>query len=308
MPDDPGESSIIATLLTGRPVPDGFEARLDAGDDVAVLPSGDAVGSDLMVEGVHWDERLSPEDVGWKIVAVNASDLGATGARPQWATLSIALPRPADMNWVKRFAAGLHACLQEHGIRLIGGDTTRSPGPRFISMTMGGPAPHPVRRDGASPGDRIWVSGTLGDAAAGFHHGGEGLAWLRRPHPPIQLGLGLAETGLVSAMMDLSDGLARDLGRLCSASGCAARVDASTLPASPQVRSAPDRLALQTAFGEDYQLLFTAPATADAAVRAIAASTHTQVTAIGSCVEGVGTHLRDGPWPAPAFSHFGVDA
>ena len=173
---------------------------------------------------------------------------------------------------------------------------------------MGGPAPHPVRRDGARPGDRIWVSGTLGDAAAGFHHGGHGLAWLRRPQPPVGLGLALAESGLASAMMDLSDGLARDLGRLCAASGCAGHVDARALPASPQVRAAPDRLALQTAFGEDYQLLFTAPATADAAVRAIAAAAGARVTPIGVCVAGEGAHLRDGPWPAPTFSHFEGEA
>jgi thiamine-monophosphate kinase len=308
MPDDPGESSIIATLLSGRPAPDGFLARIDAGDDVAVLPDGTAVGTDLMVEGVHWDDRLTPEDVGWKLVAVNASDLGATGARPAWATLVLALPRPIDAGWVAGFTRGLHAGLAEHGIRLIGGDTTRSPGPRFAALTMGGPAPHPVPRDGARPGHRVWVSGTLGDAAAGFHHGGEGLAWLRRPRPPVRLGLALAETGLVSAMMDLSDGLARDLGRMVAASGCAARVDASCLPASPQVRGAPDRLALQTAFGEDYQLLFTAPATADAAVRAVAEAEGARVTPIGTCAEGSGAHLRDGPWPAPGFSHFAGEA
>jgi thiamine-monophosphate kinase len=308
MPDDPGESSIIATLLSGRPAPDGFQPRLDAGDDVAVLPDGTAVGTDLMVEGVHWDDRLSPEDVGWKLVAVNASDLGATGARPAWATLDLALPRPVDGAWVDAFARGLHAGLAAHGVRLVGGDTSRSPGPRFASLTMGGPAPRPVRRDGARPGDPIWVSGTLGDAAAGFHHGGDGLAWLRRPHPPVGLGCALADAGLASAMMDLSDGLARDLGRLCAASGCAAQVDASALPASPQVRRAPDRLALQTAFGEDYQLLFTAPATADAAVRAIAEAEGTRVTRIGACVAGEGAHLRAGPWPLPTFSHFAGEA
>ncbi|MEC8423577.1 MAG: AIR synthase related protein, partial [Myxococcota bacterium] len=123
MPDDPGESSIIATLLSGRPAPAGFHPRLDAGDDVAVLPDGMAVGTDTMVEGVHWDERLSPSDVGWKLVAVNASDLGASGARPTWATLSLALPRPIDTAWLREFTAGLHAGLAEHGVRLIGGDT-----------------------------------------------------------------------------------------------------------------------------------------------------------------------------------------
>lgn len=308
MPDDPGESSIIETLLSGRPLTDGPVPRVDAGDDVAVLDDGTAIGSDLMVEGIHWDERLSPADVGWKLVAVNASDLGATGARPRWATLSIALPRPVDREWISGFADGLHEALGVFGVRLIGGDTTRSPGPRFVSMTMGGPATHPVRRDGARAGDRIWVTGTLGDAAAGFHHGGSGLRWLRRPRPPVSFGLALAETGIASAMMDLSDGLARDLGRLCSASGCAAQVDATALPAGSQVAGAPDRLALQTAFGEDYQLLFTAPATADAAVLALAASEDIRVTRIGACAPGAGTHLRDGPWPAPTFSHFGGDA
>jgi len=308
MPDDPGESIIIETLLRGRPLPDGPDLRLDAGDDVAVLETGTAVGADLMVEGVHWDERLSAADVGWKLVAVNASDLGATGARPRWATLSIALPRPVDMDWVRGFAVGLHEALAAFGVRLIGGDTTRSPGPRFASMTMGGPAAAPVGRDGARPGDRIWVTGTLGDAAAGFHHGGSGLDWLRRPRPPVAFGIALAETGVASSMMDLSDGLARDLGRLCRASACAARVDASTLPASRQVEGAPDRLALQTAFGDDYQLLFTAPATADAAIRALATSEDVRVTAIGTCAAGAGAHVRDGPWPASMFSHFGGDA
>lgn len=304
MPDDPGESSVIAALLSGRPDGSASPPRIDAGDDVAVLADGTAVGTDLMVEGVHWDARSTAEDVGWKLVAVNASDLGATGARPAWATLDLALPRPVDAGWVSGFARGLHAALRTWGVRLVGGDTTRSPGPCFAGLTMGGPVARPVTRAGARPGDTLWVTGTLGDAAHGFHHAGTGLSWLRRPHPPVAFGVALAEAGLATAMLDLSDGLARDLGRLCAASGCGARVDAGALPATPEVAAASDRLALQTAFGDDYQLLFaTAPADADA-VRALAATQAVRVTEVGACTASGPARLVGAAWPAPSFSHF----
>jgi thiamine-monophosphate kinase len=305
MPDDPGESSVIAALLSGRPHGSGPPPRLDAGDDVAILADGTAVGTDLMVEGVHWDARSSAEDVGWKLVAVNASDLGATGATPAWATLNLALPRPVDAAWVGGFARGLHDALGAWGVRLIGGDTTRSAGPRFAGLTMGGPAPRPVTRAGARPGDQLWVTGTLGDAAHGFHHDGPGLAWLRRPAPPVRFGVALADAGLATAMLDLSDGLARDLGRLCAASGCGARVDADALPASDAVAAAPDRLALQTAFGDDYQLLFATAPDAGPAVRALAARHGVQVTWVGACTAHGPAVLAGEAWPAPTFSHFG---
>jgi thiamine-monophosphate kinase len=304
MPDEPGESRVIATLLTGRFTAQDPPPVVDVGDDVAVLPSRMAVGADLMVEGVHWDARLSAEDVGWKLVAVNASDLGATGARPTWATLSLALPRPLDHQWVEAFAVGMHAALHHWRITLVGGDTTRSPGPRFAGMTMGGPTLHPALRSGAGAGDTLWVTGTLGDAAHGFTHGGDGLAWLRRPRPPIAFALALAEARAVTAMLDLSDGLARDLPQLCAASGCGAEVDPAALPATPAVAHAADRLSLQTSFGDDYQLLFAAAPTSARRVEALARTHNVRVTPIGSCTPTGPAHLLGCPWPAASFAHF----
>jgi thiamine-monophosphate kinase len=302
MPDDPGERSIIDALLEGRPRV-GPPPIVDVGDDVAVLPGGLAVGADTMVEGVHWDDKLSPADVGWKLVAVNASDLGATGARPAWCTLSLSLPRPLDLSWVRGFAAGLHAALAAFGVRLVGGDTTRSPGPRVAALTMGGPVARPLTRAGGRPGDALFVTGTLGDAAAGFAEGGPGLAALRRPAPPVALGVALAESGLVNAMMDISDGLFTDLSRLCAASRCGATVEAAALPASPQVAASPQRLAHQVAWGDDYQLLFTAPAERLPALRQL--SGDTPLTPIGRLDAAPGLRLVGADWPAPALHHFG---
>jgi thiamine-monophosphate kinase len=302
MPDDPGERSIIDALLEGRPRV-GATPVLDVGDDVAVLPGGLAIGADTMVEGVHWDDKLSPADVGWKLVAVNASDLGATGARPSWCTLSLSLPRPLDLGWAQAFAAGLHAALAAFGVRLIGGDTTRSPGPRVAALTMGGSVARPVGRAGGPPGDLLLVTGTLGDAAAGFAEGGPGLAWLRRPVPPVSAGVALAESGLLHAMMDLSDGLYTDLSRLCAASACGATVDAAALPASPQVAASPRRLHHQVAWGDDYQLLLAAPAERLPALRRLAGGT--ALTPIGRLDAAAGLRLAGADWPAPALHHFG---
>ncbi len=306
MPDDPGERSLIATLLEGRFEAPALRPLVDVGDDAAVLPGGLALSADAMVEGVHWDGRLSPEDVGWKLVASNVSDLGAMGATPSWALLTLCLPRPLDLVWVRAFTVGLHAACAHFGLRLVGGDCTASPGPRMLSLAVGGHAPAPVTRAGARPGDLLWVSGTLGEAAAGFFWGGDALAALRRPDPPVALGVALAEEGLASAMMDLSDGLALDLGRLCAASGVGAQVLARALPASAAVAAAPDRLSLQVAFGEDYELLFTSPAHRKADVLALGRRLGRSVHAIGTIDDqaAAGARLDSGPWPAGRFSHF----
>ena len=185
--------------------------------------------------------------MGRKLVAVNASDIAACGGRADWALLTLCLPQPLDMAWVQDFARGLREALGP--VPLLGGDTTRSPGPRMVSLTLGGRLEGPpLLRSTAGPNQDLWVSGRLGAAADAFH--GEGpLEPLVDPSPPLDLGPRLARDGLATAAMDLSDGLAADLRRLCRASGVGALVDA--VPTSTTLQRA-------LGFGDDYELLFTA--------------------------------------------------
>jgi len=311
MPDDPDEASLIQTVLRHRPT--ASRHRLPAasfarpGDDAALVGLGLVVTVDAMVEGVHWDDRCSAEDVGWKLAAVNASDIGAMGCRPTWALLTLSVPAPADGAWVEAFAHGLGLGLGHFGAQLVGGDTTRSPGPRLLTLTMAGEGARPVGRDGGRPGDELWVTGTLGEAAAGFFEGQPaGLAWLRRPVPPVELGAALGELGLVHAMMDLSDGLLRDLPRLCAASGTGATVDAAALPAGPALAglSAETRLARQVAFGDDYQLLIAAAPATRPALLERAAALGVALHCVGHLDAAPGLRLQGGPWPRPDFDHF----
>jgi thiamine-monophosphate kinase len=303
MPDDPDESYVVDTLLSLRQAVGQSLALHCGGDDAALLRDGTTVTVDTMVEGVHWDDRLAPDDVGWKLVAVNASDLGAMGAQPEWALLALSLPTPLDRSWVAAFSRGLHAGLTHFGAVLIGGDTTRSPGPINASLTMGGRGAA-IARSTAQPGDDLWVSGTLGRAAAGFFRDHpDGLAWLRRPIPPVQLGIALAADGGVTAMMDLSDGLAKDLTRLCAASGLGATVDPAALPLADG--NGPRGLAEGVAFGEDYELLFTSPRDRASAIHAVARRCGATVSRIGGLHIGAGAHLSGAEWPAATFSHFG---
>jgi len=246
MPEDPDpdpEQQIISTLTSGRPLPAGI---VGPGDDAAVLADGTVLAADAMVQGVHWDARSTPEQVGRKLVAVNGSDIAACGARPTWALLSLCLPAPVDAGWVEGFAAGLHSALN---VPLLGGDTTRTAGPIVASLSMGGRlAGPPLLRSGAAPGQDLWVSGRLGRAADGFHGDGP-LGPLVDPSPPLELGPTLASRGLATAAMDLSDGLSADLPRLCGSSRVGAVVD--TVPTDTTLERA-------LGFGDDYELLFTA--------------------------------------------------
>lgn len=269
------------------------------GDDAAVLPLGNVVTMDTMVEGVHWDARLSPADVGWKLVAVNVSDIGAMGGRPRWATLSLTLPRPLDREWVAAFYGGLAEALAAYGVTLVGGDTTRGP-VRVVALTVGGTVSAPVCRSGARPGDALWVTGELGRSAQAFLRPSctpEALAWFRRPRPPIAFAAAVAEASLATAMMDLSDGLSTDLRRLCAASRCGAVVEPEWLPTT-------GTLAEAVAFGEDFELLFTAAASQETAIRSLAEQFETRVSKVGivSSVEVVSLNGRD--WPGSLFSHF----
>ena len=309
MSEDPGESYVIHAILRQQDAApgrtQGLDVRQGPGDDAAWLHADELVTTDVMVEGVHFDGRLSPEDLGWKLVAVNASDIGAMGGRPSWALLTISLPSPLDRGWVDAFARGLGAGLARFGATLVGGDTTRSPGPVFAGLTLGGRAARPVLRSGARAGHELWVPGTLGEAAAGFLLGSAaGLAWLRRPDPPVDFGAALGEAGLCTAMMDLSDGLLRDLGRLCRASRVGAVVLPAALPLGPALLGVADPLPCQVGFGDDYQLLFAARPEDASAIRALGVAHGVAVTRVGELTEGEEVVLSGREWPPPLFAHF----
>lgn len=302
MPDsdgpDPAEADVIELFRTrARPL-EGL--LLGIGDDAALFSDGRVVTVDTMVDGVHWDARLEPEDVGWKLVAVNVSDIAAMGARPEWCVLSVSLPSPLDLRWTERFAAGLVAACDRWGVALVGGDTTRG-AVRSATLTMAGRASRPIPRSGGRPGDDVWVTGELGLAAEGFLAGtprAEALVRLRRPEPRLELAVSFADAGLVTAMMDLSDGLRADLARLCAASGCGATVDPGAIPGEGP-------LSWRVAFGEDYELLFAAPADRRDALRSLATMHRTRIARIGRLEAASGLRLRDGTdWPVPLFAHF----
>jgi thiamine-monophosphate kinase len=303
-PDDPDESWVIAALRDCGPP--SAEIVVDIGDDAAVWADGRVVTTDTMVEGTHWDARLSAEDVGWKLVAVNVSDVGAMGGRPEWAVLALTLPAPLERAWVAAFARGVRAACARWGVRLVGGDTTRGP-TRVASLTVGGRAARPVLRSGGQPGDTLWIAGELGLAAEAFLAEAPSAAALRhfrRPEPPVAFGAALGEAGLATAMMDLSDGLRPDLARLCAASGCGARVDAAQLPGKGP-------LAWRVAFGEDYALCFAARAIDADAIVSLSTMYDVPVRPIGALTSTPSVTLVGNPgaadasgWPAPLFAHF----
>jgi thiamine-monophosphate kinase len=269
-PAPPGEFDLIARIRARAGARD--DVLLGIGDDAALLrvPAGMvlAVSSDTLVAGRHFPEDSAPADIGWKALAVNLSDLAAMGATPAWATLALTLPE-ADADWLDGFLDGWCELADAHGIALVGGDTTR--GPLSVGVTVHGfvAAGAALRRDGAGANDDVWVTGTLGDAAGALRQwraGGLQSAKLRyrldRPTPRVDVGLALR--GLASAAIDLSDGLAADLGHVLARSGVGAQLDLGRLPTSRTLADHfPDEAArwrLQLGGGDDYELCFTAPA------------------------------------------------
>ena len=292
---------------------------LGIGDDCALLlpPPGMqlAVTMDALNVGVHFPPDTAPADIGWKALAVNLSDLAAMGAQPAWGTLSLSLSQ-GDPGFVDAFFDGFFALAAQHGFALVGGDTTR--GPLSIAITAHGLVEpgRALRRDGARVGDDIWVSGTLGDAAGALRQWQAGAAIspvlqarLDRPTPRVALGLALR--GIASSCIDVSDGLLADLAHICRASGVGAEVDVDALPASDALRAAfdPDtRRVLQAAGGDDYELCFTVPVTAAAALGEALAEAGTGATRIGTITAATGVRpvLAGAAWSAPAtgWQHF----
>ena len=306
-----GEFALIDKYFS-RLGADRADVHLGVGDDGAILapPAGmDLVAvADMMVEGRHFPPGSTAHSIGHRVLAVNLSDIAAMGAQPAWALLSISLPS-VDEQWLAEFAEGFATLAKAHGVALVGGDTTA--GPLTLSVQVMGflRTGAGLRRSGGRPGDWVYVSGTLGDAAAGLATtvlaardlAARDLASIsalrqRFEYPTPRVALGQQLLGLASACIDVSDGLLGDLGKLAAASGCSAEIDLNSLPRSPALRQAvvdtvfsqAEADSFMLAGGDDYELLFTLPDTP--AVRESQAL-HTalargEITRIGRLIEG----------------------
>lgn len=260
------------------------------GDDAAVLAGSRnqrlVVTTDAVVEGVHFSRAYStPADIGHRALAVNLSDLAAMAATPQWALLSLVLPDSLEVEAVEELVDGVAALATRHGVSVVGGNITRTAGPLVVDVTAGGEAA-PRRwltRGGARAGDEIYVSGTIGGAAAGLEMlrlagtipDPGCVAKHRRPEPRVRLGVAMGRARAARAAMDLSDGLADAVHQVATASGVGVRVDATALPIDAKARDwwharGADPVRAAVAGGDDYELVFAVPAKGAGAVRRVA--------------------------------------
>jgi thiamine-monophosphate kinase len=329
-----GERGLIERIRQRLPPPPSH-LMVGPGDDAAVIAGErgalQVLTTDALVEGVHFDRRFSsPADIGHKALAVNVSDVAAMGGTAQIALLSLMLPESTTVEAVDGVLDGLLALAKELKVALAGGNITRSTGPLVIDVTvMGFAKPRKVlTRSGGKPGDILYVSGTIGAAAAG-------LDWLRanesrraepptpavadcvsrhrRPEPRTRLGSALGRMRAASACMDLSDGLADAVQQIAEASGTGARVDAAKVPLHPGAvdwftTAGSDPLERSLRGGDDYELLFSVPARRRSRLRGVShAIRGLSLTAIGELTSNKAIELiRDGAaTPLPAgFSHF----
>lgn len=265
------------------------------GDDGALLvpaPGHEIVVSvDTLIEGVHFLPSIDPADLGYRLVAVNLSDLAAMAATPRWMTLSIAMPE-ADTAWLRRFSHGMRECAGADGIVLVGGDTTRSPVCSLSLQVMGEvPTGTALMRSGAKVGDTIYVTGHPGNAAAGLerHMRGESSVDLYRAfaRPSSRVAFARSLLGKANAAIDISDGLYADLGKMMALSGVAALLDIDALPLSDELLGYVGRdeaIGFALSGGDDYELLFTATE--------MPAGGGTPVTSIGEVIAGEGIECR----------------
>lgn len=321
----PSEFALIRRHFT-RPA---RHTDLAVGDDAALIrPRAGmqlAISTDMLVAGTHFFADTNPEDLGWKTLAVNVSDIAAMGAEPRWVVLAASLPS-ADEAWIEAFARGFFACCEAFGIDAIGGDTTR--GPLNLCPTIFGEVPTgtAITRSGACPGDDLWVSGAPGRAALALAelrgeiqladtHRNDCLAALQRPQPRVALGLALR--GLASAMLDVSDGMFGDLNHILELSRVGAEIDEAALPVATLSAACGDAqraFSACTAGGDDYELLFTVPTGHRSDIEAISQRLQLPLHRIGRITtqaEQVSLLTRDGqlrPVTASGYDHFGRDA
>jgi thiamine-monophosphate kinase len=270
-------------------------AELGIGDDAALLRSRAgfelAVSTDLLVEGRHFRAGADARKLGHKALAVNLSDMAAMGAAPRWATLALALPS-VNERWLAGFSKGFFTLARRFGVELVGGDTTR--GPLSICVTILGEVPRKtaLRRDGARAADGIWISGRLGGAAYALTRAGDRAATRRLYTPEPRVILGSRLRGIATAAIDVSDGFAQDLGHILERSGVGAAVDYESLPKHP-IRNAELQRRCVLSGGDDYELVFTAPARADKKIARIGKALNLRLTRVGSISRRRGLRILD---------------
>lgn len=327
------EFDIISRIFSASGV-ERDDVATGIGDDGAVvrLPTGcdGVMVVDTLVAGVHFPPDTRPEDVGYKALAVNLSDMAAMAATPAWATLALTLPA-SDEAWVKAFAQGFFTLADQYGIQLVGGDTTY--GPLTVTVQVQGwvPRGQAVPRSGARPGDMVYVTGTLGDAGLALYawqqqrnlpdpHGGYLYSRLHRPRPRCEEAEALR--GTATAMIDISDGLAADLGHILEASGVGATLNLRNLPLSPSFAAVAgpeylafdesDRLRMALSAGDDYELCFTVPAAQSGRVEQLMSRFACGCRAIGiiEATPGLRLKLADGgllSLERRGYDHFAQD-
>lgn len=318
------EFSLIEKFFT-RSSSSAALAVLGVGDDCALVnvSTGQslAISTDTLVSGVHFFPDVAPEKLGHKCLAVNLSDIAAMGATPRYFTLALTLPT-IDEPWLAKFAEGLWRVADEYALELIGGDTTRGPLSITISIFGEVPAPVALRRDGAKAGDDVWVSGSLGLAAAGLWHlqgkialspdaSAMALPHLESPTPRVALGMALR--GIATAAIDVSDGLIADLGHLCRRSRLAATLNWPLFAVSTALEalSETEKRHAVLAGGDDYELCFTAAPHARADVLKLGEQCGVLLTRIGALHACEPTDapvtVRDADGAEIELSHAGFD-
>lgn len=317
------EFELIKRYFT-HPAP---HAVLGVGDDAALVKVARGmelvVSTDMLISGTHFFSDADPYKLGHKALAVNLSDMAAMGATPRWATLSLAMPE-ADEKWLKPFAKGFMDLARAQRVDLIGGDTARGPLNICVQIMGEVPAGKALRRDGAKPGDEIWVSGQLGDATLALAHlqnrihleAQEAQACLNKLHTPdARVALGQHLLGLAHSAIDISDGLLADLGHILERSSVAAVIEFTALPKSAVLQKYLKHDAALHALlagGDDYELCFTAPKKNSVELAKLSRKLKLPLTRIGSIKKGRGLTLLDAAGKrmgiacnAKGFDHFG---
>lgn len=270
------------------------EGAFALSDDAASIrvPDGHEliITKDALLRCVHFIGTEPASQIARKALRVNLSDCAAMGAKPVSYLMALMLPPDTEVEWLESFVQGLKIDQEHFGVTLLGGDTTRTKGELAISITMLGLVPHgeALRRNGAKIGDDIYVSGTIGDSALGLKNQGDAFLLQRYQLPEPRIALGQKLQGIASSCMDISDGLAQDLGHICAASNVGAEIFWPQIPLSDAARACDPNPETILAGGDDYELLFTAPASASAQLTALQG-----ITRIGRITEGNSVKILD---------------